>query len=181
MLNRRGWEFEGTIPFNRYALWRKRSFPAPKRLTSGRSSWRGSSIVTGTHDGGPCANASATVAPSSVPHILSSRLVSTSADPARAHAPPLNVIPFAVQEANEFMQNMKPITWDDMLANAQNLRIHECIKITPAFIADNVTHKPNRTRITSTHGACWHQPRGPGPVEPGLLAGDARCSPTSSW
>jgi hypothetical protein len=30
-------------------------------------------------------------------------------------------------------------------------------------------------------GACWHRPRGPGPVEPGLLTGDARCTPTSSW
>jgi hypothetical protein len=29
--------------------------------------------------------------------------------------------------------------------------------------------------------AYWHRPRGPGPVEPGLLAGDARCPPTSSW
>ncbi len=30
-------------------------------------------------------------------------------------------------------------------------------------------------------GACWHRPRGPVLVEPCLLAGDARCSPTSSW
>jgi hypothetical protein len=30
-------------------------------------------------------------------------------------------------------------------------------------------------------GACWHWPRGHGQVEPWLLAGDARCSPTSSW
>ena len=31
------------------------------------------------------------------------------------------------------------------------------------------------------YGACWHRPRGPGLMEPGLLAGDARCSPTSLW
>ncbi len=30
-------------------------------------------------------------------------------------------------------------------------------------------------------GAYSHRPRGTGPVEPGLLAGDARCPPTSSW
>jgi hypothetical protein len=30
-------------------------------------------------------------------------------------------------------------------------------------------------------GAFWHRPRGPSPVEPGPLEGDARCPPTSSW
>ncbi len=30
-------------------------------------------------------------------------------------------------------------------------------------------------------GAYLHRPRAPGPVEPGLLAGDDRCPPTSSW
>ena len=30
-------------------------------------------------------------------------------------------------------------------------------------------------------GAFWHRPRGPRPVEPRVLAEDARCPPTSSW
>jgi len=41
--NRRGWELEGTIPCNRYAMWRKRGIHAPKRISDPRSvSWRGS-------------------------------------------------------------------------------------------------------------------------------------------
>jgi RAB protein geranylgeranyltransferase component A len=31
--------------------------------------------------------------------------------------------------------------------------------------------------LYDTGGAYWHRPRGPGPVEPGLLVGDARCPP----
>ena len=34
MRNKRGWELEGTIPFNRYALWHKRRFPAPEKITA---------------------------------------------------------------------------------------------------------------------------------------------------
>jgi len=32
MRNKRGRELEGTIPFNRYALWQKREFPALERM-----------------------------------------------------------------------------------------------------------------------------------------------------
>ena len=51
MRNRRRWELEGIVPFNRYAMWRKRGFSAPGKLTLGRSSWKGSSIATDTPNG----------------------------------------------------------------------------------------------------------------------------------
>ena len=38
-----------------------------------------------------------------------------------------------------------------------------------------------RINALSSNGTFWHPPRGRGSVEPGLLAGDAICSPTSSW
>ena len=37
-----------------------------------------------------------------------------------------------------------------------------------------------KRRYTTT-GAFRHRPRGPNPVEPGLLAEDVRCPPISSW
>ena len=44
---------------------------------------------------------------------------------------------------------MKPKTWDAMLVAAQNMRMHDCIRIISAFSAANVMEKPKRTRITS--------------------------------
>ena len=96
MRNRRGWELEGTIPFNRYALWRKRGFLDPHRLTNSQSSWRGSDTATATFDGAPSSRASAADAPGSAPYILSSRLESTPATPALALAPPLSADPLTV-------------------------------------------------------------------------------------
>ena len=74
----------------------------------------------------------------------------------------LGAIPFIIQEANKYLQNMKPPTWDEILTNAQNLRMHESIKIYTAFVADNVTQKSERTRITRknrarSEGQCYRR------------------------
>jgi hypothetical protein len=58
--------------------------------------------------------------------------------------------------------------------------------LTPGNSTRTYTHQLSAEMIScrknpSTSCACWHRPRGLGSVEPGLLAGDARSPPTSSW
>lgn len=44
---------------------------------------------------------------------------------------------------------MKPITGDDLLNTAQNIRMFECSKILSEWMLSNAAERPDRTRITS--------------------------------
>jgi hypothetical protein len=153
MRNKRGWELEGTILFNRYALWQKIGFPAPERRTKELSlSWRASTNIYNAPSFPKIKrdfDASAADASIIAPYVASSGLNPSSTNPEPAPTSLLGVIPLRVQDAMDFVKIMTKISGHEMLNTTQNIRMFDYSKAITEWLQENAAEKLERTRITS--------------------------------
>ena len=147
--NKKGWYYEGLIPFTRYALWRKLGASSMETISP---SWRAST--------GHSQVSSATGA------TLTSREAQGPAPPAETPAtsapppPRLGLVPERVQEAMDFLNKAKALEGSgEQLSTekivAQNIRLIEASQLIAEWVgASAADPKPDRTRITarSLHG-----------------------------
>ena len=144
--NKRGWRYEGLIPFTRYAFWKKIGAASPETIDP---SWRAStanSLVS-----------SATAA--GIQASVNGRDGAPPASPAETSAPPpsapkLGHVPDSTQEALNYLQKAKvldgsggDLTMEKLVA--QNIRLVEASKNLVKWVGEASAPKPVKSRITA--------------------------------